>query len=150
MKLNTSYPLSVVRRAVASVAFAIVVGVCTWHVAAPAARLETLSAASRHTGVDCPRTWTSNESRSIEAYHQFDVPAGEFQETLECFMNQSGLAVGWTDVNLAPASVRTRAIRRKTMRAIDALAWMVSGSTVEVVPSNDPRDTALWLVRRKN
>jgi hypothetical protein len=147
MKLNIPYSFSVARLAVALVVFAIVVGICVWHVAPSAARSETLSAAPRHADVACPSTWRPNESRSIEAYHQFDVPAGEFQETLQCFMNQSGLVVGWA-VTLAPETVKTRAIREKNMRAIDALVRMVSGSKLEVLPSTNPRDTALWLVRR--
>jgi hypothetical protein len=147
MKLSVPYPFAGARRVVGLVVFAAVVGVCVWHVAAPAANNKTLSAAPRHTRIDCPDTFTPNDSHSIEAYHHFDVPAGQFQETLECFMNQSGLAVGW-DGTLAPEKVETRATGKKRMRSVDALVWMLSGSKLEVVPSSDERDTALWLVRR--
>lgn len=145
MKNNVTYRFAVARRAVALLVFATFVCVCVWHFEAPAARHQTLSAAPRHAGSDCPNTWTPNESRSIEAYHNFDVPAGEFQVALDCFLNQSGLGVGWTDMNLAPDNVKTRSAKGYK-RSMDVLVEMVSGSKLEVVPPTDARNTTLWLV----
>jgi len=147
MNTHVPYPFSVPRRAVTLVVLALVVGAWVWHVATPAAGHKARRAAPGHTGSDCPNTGTPNESRSVEGYNHFDIPAGEFQETIDCFMRQSGLGVGW-DGNLAPQKIETRAIRNKTMRSRDALAWMLSVTPLEVLPSTDAHDRAVWLVRR--
>jgi hypothetical protein len=66
----------------------------------------------------------------VEDVRDFDIPAGKLPDSIFCFNAQSGLNAGWAGDNLSSG---TPAVKGR-MRALDALAMLVTNTDLEVVP----------------